>query len=196
VRQPRIRNRFRSIAAVAAAVLTTIAVAIPASAHTPVQLDSGDVLPWRGPLILDGENPVMLFGTLPHAGAVRSGQLKMTAGQHLIVNLAIPNEAPENALPTTKLPEVFVVSPKGSVVEIKATMRVPIQTEGGQNLLLLGNYTGTAIAGDYSIIVTGCAAERFATASGIEGDDAFAGVQRGRVATDDEVATWYATPPA
>jgi hypothetical protein len=30
-----------------------------------VQPDSRDVLPWQGPLILDGTDPILLFGVLP-----------------------------------------------------------------------------------------------------------------------------------
>ncbi|MFF0018030.1 hypothetical protein [Streptomyces sp. NPDC005374] len=186
-------NRLFTAAAVAAASL--IACTVPAAAHTPVEITSAAVRPWQGPLILDGQNPVMLFGTLPHPGSLRGAQLHMTAGQQLSVALAIPDKAPENQLATDRLPKVVVVAPGGKVTVVQVTVRIPITTESGQNLLVLGNTTAVALTGDYSIAVVGAAAERFALATGVEGDEPFIGVARGTVATDAAVAAWYATPP-
>jgi hypothetical protein len=186
------------VATVAAAIVATIAAVIPASAHEPVQLDSGDVLPWKGPLLLDGQSPTMLFGTLPRAGAVRSAQLRLTAGQQLVVNLAIPDEAPENQLTAAQLPTVTIVAPDFKVTQVKATLRVPIKIgeENPLNALLLGSYSAPAIEGTYSIIVSdGRAAARFAVATGIEGLP-FGGIERGTVATEEDVLNWYNTPPA
>jgi hypothetical protein len=195
VRRESSRARFRPFAVVGAAVVMTLAAAVPASAHTPVRLDSTDMVPWVSPLILDGQSPVMLFGVFPRARAVRSAQLHMQAGQQLIVTLAIPDQAPENQLATGDLPTVLVVAPDLKLTRVVATLRIHIQLEGGLNVVLLHTYATTAISGNYSIIVTGCVPARFAVATGIEGLP-FGGIERGTVATDDEVLQWYNTPPA
>jgi hypothetical protein len=190
------RRKFTLAATMVAALTAMLATALPATAHEPVQLGATDVLPWQGPLILDGQSPTMLFGVLPRPGAVRSAQLHMTAGEHLIINLAIPDEAPENQLPIDALPIAIVVSPHFEVTELKATpgMRVPIRTESGESLLLVRSYSSVAISGNYSILMTGAAPARFAVATGVEGQP-FAGLRRGRIATDEEVSQWYNTPP-
>jgi hypothetical protein len=185
----------RLLTVAAAAVAATVACVLPAAAHTPVEITSSGVLPWQGPLVLDGQDPAMLFGTLPHAGSLRGAQLHMTAGEQLAVALAIPDEAPENQLADSKLPTVLVVSPHGELTVVKLTVRMPITTETGQNLLILGNTTSVAEAGDYSIEVIGAAPERFALATGVESEDPFTGVARGTVADDEAVADWYATAP-
>jgi len=190
----RVRSRF--LTGTALAVASVLATAVPALAHTAVELDSTDVVPTVAPLIVDGESPVALFGTLPKKNAVRSAQLHLTAGQTLKVGLAIPDQAPENTLTTAQLPRVVVVTPDYKVTEIKPTMRVPIATEDGLKLLLIGSYAAPAtVTGDYSLIAVGQAPERFALSTGIEGKP-FGGVLRGVVATDEDMDEWYATPPA
>jgi hypothetical protein len=187
--------RGRPAAVLAAAAAATIACAVPAAAHAPVEITSAGAVPWTGPLILDGQDATMLFGTLPHAGSLRGAQLHMTAGEQLSVALAIPDEAPENGLSGNRLPTVLVVSPHGKVTVIPLTVRIPITTETGQNLVILGNTTGAAEPGDYSVEIIGAAPERFAVATGVESEDPFTGVSRGSVASDEEVAAWYATAP-
>lgn len=189
------RSPLRLLTTAATTAMVTIAIAMPASAHTPVELTRGDVLPWQGPLIVDGENPVMLFGDLPHTDAVRSAQLHMQAGQHLIVSLSIPDEAPENAMSNDQLPTVYVVSPTFKIVQLTPSTRVPITTETGLHFLSLAAYSGTAEAGDYSIVVVAHTPSRFIVGTGVEGEP-FEGVERGSVATQDEVTQWYDTPVA
>ena len=195
------RTRPRWIVAAAVTLAATIAAAMPAQAHTPVEISKGDVLPWQGPLILDGGSAAMLFGTLPHRGVMRAAQLHMQAGETLLVKVAIPDLAPENQLASSELPTVVVVSPSFKITILKPTMRIPITPHPGLNLLVLAQMSGTALAGDYSIIVIGAAPERFLVATGDDGTP-WGGVARGSVATDAEVAAWYAattgtgTPPS
>jgi hypothetical protein len=189
------RKARRYLVALALAVVTSVAAAVPALAHTPIQLDKNDVLPWKAPLVLHGTDPVSLFGTLARPWDIRSAQLHMDAGQNLVVGLTIPDEAPENALATDQLPTVLLITPDGrTITPIRATTRIPISTEDGLHLLVLAQYTTTAAAGTYSIIVTGTAASRFAVSTGIEGGP-FQGVARGTVATDAQLQSWYDTPP-
>jgi hypothetical protein len=89
-----------------------------------VQLDSRDVLPWQGPLILDGTDPILLFGVLPQAGAVRSARMRMQAGLPLIATVGIPDQAPEDQLATDKLPEVLLVAPDGSTTVLTVSARI------------------------------------------------------------------------
>jgi hypothetical protein len=177
------------------AIAAVLALAAPAAAHTPVQLDSRDVLPWQGPLILDGTDPILLFGVLPQAGAVRSAQMRMEAGQPLIATVGIPDQAPENQLATDKLPEVLLVAPDGSITVLTASVRIPLHAdETDQDYLLLNIYQSTSIAGTYSIIVVGRAPSRFFVGTGIEGGP-FHGLIRATVATIDELNAWYDTAP-
>ena len=189
------RARPRALAISAITAVALVAAVVPASAHSPVELSSHDVLPWQGPVILNGQSPVMLFGTLDHPFDERAAQLHMTAGQEVVVDLAIPNEAPENTLATDQLPVVYLIAPDHKVIDITAQLRVPIATETGLKMLLLQAYAAAAESGNYSLVVVGLTPSRFALATGVEGT-AFAGVERGSVATLDEVNQWYATPPA
>lgn len=189
------RRSLRMMTTAAAAALALGALALPASAHTPVELTRSDVVPWQGPLIVDGENPVMLFGDLPHPGAIRSAQLHMRAGQRLIVSLSVPDEAPENTMSNDQLPTVYVVSPTFKIVQLTASTRVPITTETGLHFLALAASSAVAEAGDYSIIVVARTPSRFIVGSGVEGEP-FQGLERGSVATQAEVMQWYDTPVA
>jgi hypothetical protein len=185
----------RALAVGGMAVAAVVALAVPAAAHVPVVLDSTDVVPWKAPLVLDGTDPIALLGALPCAGAVRSAQLRLAAGQPLIVGYGIPDLAPENTVATSALPQVLIVAPNGSVTVVRPTTRTPFHNpDFNQDYLFLGSYQATAIAGTYSLLVTGGAAERFFVATGVESEE-FHGISRGTVASDEQVAAWYATAP-
>jgi hypothetical protein len=186
----------RTLTACGLAIAAVLAFASPASAnHTPVQLDSGDVLPWNGPLILNGADPFFLFGVLPTAGAVRSAQMQMQAGQPLIVTLGVPDLAPENQLTTTQLPKVLLIAPDLSTTLLEPNVRIPLYAdETEQDFLLLNIYQATAVSGTYSIVTIGGAPERFFVGTGIEGGP-FNGIERATVASIDEVIAWYNTAP-
>ncbi|MEH1127381.1 hypothetical protein [Micromonospora sp. CPCC 206061] len=172
---------------------SVLALALPAQAHEPVILDAGDVLPWNGPLILDGTQAAALFGTLPNAAAVRSAQLRMQAGDQLNIALAVTNLAPESGLASWQLPRVLVVAPNGSSTVLNPTVRVPF-TVGGMQLLRLREYSTTAIVGTYSLVVSGAAPARFLVSTGVEGVD-LEDLERATIATPAQVAAWYNTAP-
>jgi hypothetical protein len=174
---------------------SVLALGLPAQAHEPVLLDAGDVLPWNGPLILDGTQATVLLGTLPNPAAVRSAQLRMDAGDQLNVTLAITNLAPENGLATWQLPRVAVVAPNGGVTVLNPTERVPFTVgEAGLQMLRLRSYSATAIAGTYSLLVSGAAAARFMVSTGVEGVE-LEHLERATIATPAQVAAWYNTAP-
>ncbi|WUH89167.1 hypothetical protein OG900_02815 [Streptomyces sp. NBC_00433] len=187
----------RSAAVVAAtAMASVVAMALPAAAHTPVILTAQDQLPWVAPLVVDGTDPMGLYGSVSKAGEVRSAQLHFTAGQEVSIALVIPDEAPENTLTTAQLPTVTLIDPQLHVTQLTPALRVPITDEdSGNNFLLLLSYDATAVSGTYSVIVSSHAAERFALSTGIESEE-FHGVLRATVATEDAVEDWYTTPPA
>jgi len=174
---------------------TILALAMPAQAHVPVLLDSHDVLPWNGPLVVDGSAGVALFGTLHSRLSIRSAQLKLTAGQQISVTVGIPNKAPENALPATSLPLVIVISPDGQITTLDAQMRVPVHNpDFNQDYLFIRNYVAPAITGTYSLVVVGQAPERFVVATGFE-SAVEAVIKRGQPATDEQLEEWYTTAP-
>jgi hypothetical protein len=185
----------RTLTVTAGAIAATVALAIPASAHTPVLLDETDTVPSTAPLAIDGTDPFSFFGTLPCAGAVRSFQLTMQAGQSINVMILVPDLAPENLLATSKLPRVWLVAPNGTVKVLAPNQRTPLPIpEINQNYLILNNDTTTAVDGTYSVIVTGKAPSRFNITTGTESEE-FHGLLRGEVATVEQLQEWYATAP-
>lgn len=189
------RGIRRTLTVVGAAAAAVAVFAAGAQAHVPVLLDSRDVLPWKAPLIIDGTDGVVLYGTLPKAGAVRSAQLRLQDGQTINITYGIPDLAPENGLSTAKLPRVLVVGPHGTVTVLSPQMRESRPNpELDQNYLLLRNYTAPAVSGTYSILVIGAAPSRFLVVTGVESEE-FDGILRGSPATDEQLADWYNTAP-
>lgn len=191
-----IRNRrpLHRLATVAAAAAAVAAVAIPASAHVPVMLNPGDRTPAKGPLITDGADPYAFFAKAHHACDKRAGQFKMTVGETVNIFLAIPNEAPENTLPAADLPTMILTAPDGTQTVIAPTMRVPIVSTDvaskDLDILFIGHYAAPAETGTYSFVLVAHAPERLAFTLGSEGPKVY-GIERGKVATDDQVLDWY-----
>lgn len=191
--------RGRRVFGVAAgAIGLTVAMAAPAMAHTPIPLTARDVLPWTSPLIVDGTDPIAMFGVLPHCGSLRSAQFNMKAGQQVMVGYGVADEAPENELPASSLPVMFLIAPDGRVTELKPVTRQvisPDDTGFPMQLLLVSMYSAPAVTGTYSLVLAGgCPAARVVVALGSDPGD-FDGVLRGSVATTDQLKTWYTTPP-
>lgn len=184
-----------AIIVAATAMAAVVGVALPASAHNPVILTEGDRVPWVAPLVVDGTDPMALYGVVDQAGDVRSAQLHFTAGQEVSIALAIPDQAPENTLAAAELPTITLIDPKLHVTQLTPQVRFPISDDSGKNFLALMSYDTTAISGNYSVIVSGHAPERFVLSTGIESEE-FHGILRGSVASEDEVESWYTTPPA
>ncbi len=80
----RTRSFRRTLTVAGTLVAAVVAFGTPAQAHEAMLLDRTDVVPWTAPLIVDGTDPVATFGVLPRAGAVRSFQLRLQAGQQLV----------------------------------------------------------------------------------------------------------------
>jgi hypothetical protein len=191
-----LRDGRRAVGVSAGAIGLVMALAAPAMAHTPVILDSHDLVPWTSPLILDGTDPVALFGVLPHCFSVRSAQFTMQAGQQINLSYGIPDEAPEDQLPRSSLPVMLLVAPDHTDTVLSPDTSVTITPEPGMPITLVRQYSAPAQAGIYSIVMlSGCAPERFVALLGEDPGD-FDGVARGSVATPEQVAAWFSTPPS
>jgi hypothetical protein len=169
--------------------------ALPAAAHTPVMLDSTDARPVTGPLALNGDNPISFFGVLHHPGDHRGFQFRMRPG--LTVNLLtlVPDLDPENQLTEETLPLIVITDPSRQVTVVRPTLRIPVPVpEVNQNYLLINSHLTPAVEGIYSVVVTGLAPCRFNVSIGTEGGP-FDGIERGTVASVDQLLEWYATPP-
>ena len=185
----------RAATACGASLAAVVTFALPASAHTPVMLDQTDTVPWTSPLVLDGNDPISFFGVIPTAGADRSFQFTMTAGQTVSVSTLIPDLAPENTLTPDQLPDVVLIAPDGTCAVVRPTehIAVPIP-ELNENYVLVAEYSAPAVAGTYSAFIVGSAPERFNVSIGTEGAG-FHGLARGSVATLPQIQSWYATAP-
>jgi hypothetical protein len=188
----------RLLGVAAAAIGLTAALATPAMAHTPILLTNRDALPWTSPLIVDGTDPVAMFGVLPRCPALRSAQFRMQAGEPILLACGIPDEVPENQLPASSLPDLILIAPDGGITVLVPTIRQVISPDGlgvTMQLLLVGRYSAPAVTGTYSVmLVGGCPAARVVVALGSDPGD-FDGVLRGNVATTDQLEMWYNTPP-
>lgn len=192
----RLLMRFRRLITVGgAATAAILAFAMPAAAHNPVLLDGTDVLPSLSPIAVDGMDPFGFYGVLPTSSDVRSFQLTMKTGEVLSVELTIPDLAPENQLSNDQLPRLTMVAPDGTTTVITPIVRVlSPDLESGMNFLMLNQYTGVAVGGIYSFTVSGGAPERFCVFTGLD-DNQYHGIERGALATDEQIAEWYATAP-
>lgn len=190
-------KQIRRTLTIASATLTTVLMmASPAMAHVPVMLDQTDVLPWESPLAVDGTDMVGFLGTEPYAGAVRSAQFNIQAGQTIYLNYLTRGVAPEVNLPNDKLPVIFMIAPNGHIDVIEPVIRVAVGPPGFE-LLQLNDFSETAPAtGTYSLMIVGRAPARFSVALGAEREDApFHGILRGTVATDAQIQAWFNTAP-
>lgn len=189
----RLRRGLTLASSTTAAVL---ALALPASAHTPVMLDETDTVPWTSPRAVDGNAPMSFYGTLPNSTSWRSFQFTITdTAPGIEVNTFIPDLAPENTYAANDLPTVIVLTPDYKVITVRATMRIPVPIEEiNQNYLLVGQYSGPAVAGTYSVVVVGAQPARFNISTGHEGLPE-AGVVNGEEATFEQIQQWYATAP-
>lgn len=185
----------RMLSVLGMALATILALAGPAAAHSPVILDESDQNPSVAPEAVDGTDDFTWFGVLPKKHAIRSFSINLLAGQPLNVALAIPDKAPENALPNSKLPRVLVVSPSGQPTLLEPNIRQPfLEPDHLLNLLVVNRYSATAESGRYTFFVSGNTPSRFVVGTGIEGPD-FDGLLRGQIATDPQVQAWYNTAP-
>jgi hypothetical protein len=148
------------------------------------------------PQSVDGTDEVVFLGVLPAAGSIRSIQIQMSAGQPLRIQLVVPDQAPEREMPPELLPAVVLAAPDGVLTALEADTRtVFTDPRNGQRYLVLRVFETEAVAGVYTVTVSGRAPARFAVSHGRAGATEFHGVNRAGLATVAAVADWYATTP-
>jgi len=145
-----------SAASVFALGLTTgLMGASPAVAHQPVQLNSGDRTPSRGPLLVDGTVSFAVYASV-RKGKTRGFRADLAAGDRLAIQLLIPDRAPANRLSPAQLPRVTVISPDGQRTVMDIDERTPFyEPYSGTSYLYLSRISESAMAGRYRVIITG-----------------------------------------
>lgn len=171
--------------------------ASPAKAHDPIILTSDQRTPADGPLLPDGTVSFALYGTLESSGDTRGFRVTFAEGDPLYVSLLIPDLAPENALGDDQLPRLDVVDPSGTSTSVVPTTRVVFaEPFTGTNYIRLADLVGPAVAGTYSVTISGGAPLRFTVSVGTK--ELF-GTPVEDVPNRElgvaGVMAWYETPP-
>lgn len=172
-----------------------LAGAVPAGAHQPVFVDSAPAGgPVATPTLDDGTVSFAVYGTLDRPDASAEIDARYRAGDPIVVELLIPDLAPERDLTTDQLPHVVVAAPDGSTTELRATTRDPFaEPATATNYLRLGRYAATATEGTYRYVVTGPAPSRFTLGLGTR---EVPGTVTGYTEPPaGALEAWYATPP-
>lgn len=148
-------RRMTVVAASAALSASALVLAPPAHAHQPVILTAADSTPARGPLLVDGTVSFAVYATV-RSGTTRGFRVGMRAGDRLELQLLIPDTAPANRLPASRLPVVIITAPDGTRQRLSITERTPFfEPFTGAEYLYLSRRTETARGGVYKVTVTG-----------------------------------------
>lgn len=191
--------RFRSRTAAVVAALTAVLVvgAGSASAHDPVILEPEQATPADGPLLVDGTVSFALYGTVNGEGDTRGFRVRYAAGQTFNLSALVPNLQPEQDLPVEQYPRVTVVTPAGERIDLQpgevSTFDEPFTKTSYRRYL---EWSTTAVAGDYGVIVTGVMPSRFTVSTGVKEQFGTA-VENiaNRALGVAGVMQWYETPP-
>lgn len=192
------RTRHLSLAAIAAITSVLALGAGTASAHDPIVLVPSQTTPADGPLLVDGTISFALYGDVTGAGDTRAFRVRYAAGQTFNLSALVPNLDPEKALPVDQYPTITVITPSGEDITLQpgevSTFDEPFSKTSYRRYL---EWSTTAVAGDYGVIVTGVAPARFTVSTGV--------VEQFGTAVENipnrdlgiaGVMQWYATPPA
>ena len=185
----------RRAAIVLGLVVAIIVITSPARAHDPVFLTGDQATPETGPYLPDGTISFAVYGRLDEAGDTRGFQVELAAGDRLVVEVLVPDLAPENALATGDLPVATVTAPDGTSFDLAPERREPFFEPFTQtSYLRLGGESATAQAGVYDVVVTGSSPARFTVAIGTI--ERFGTPVERVTDRSGSVAEWYAAPPA
>jgi len=170
-----------------------------ARAHDPIILTADQSTPADGPMLPDGTISFALYGTLEAPGDTRGFRVDFADGDPLYLSVLIPDLPPENSLPDDLLPYLVVEDPAGGSTELRVDERAAFaEPFTGTSYVTLAVLTGSAMAGTYSVTVTGEAPSRFTVAVGTK--ELF-GTEVENVPNRDAgvagVMEWYSsTPPS
>jgi hypothetical protein len=147
--------------------LVALLPASAAKAHDPIILTPDQSTPANGPLILDGTISFALYGALDSPGDTRGFRVNFNEGDPLYFSILIPNLAPENQLEDASLPFLEITDPAGATIKLTATEKVSFaEPYSGTNYVVLTEFNSVAIAGTYSVVVTGDSPSRFTVSFG------------------------------
>ena len=151
------------------AVLALVAL-LPASAakaHDPIILTPDQATPANGPLILDGTISFALYGALDSPKDTRGFRVNFKDGDALYFSILIPDLAPENQLDDASLPFLEITDPAGTTTKLAVSEKVSFaEPYSGTNYVRLTEFNSVAIAGTYSVMVTGDSPGRFTVSFG------------------------------
>jgi hypothetical protein len=147
--------------------LVALLPASAAKAHDPIILTPDQSTPANGPLILDGTISFALYGALDSPGDTRGFRVNFNEGDPLYFSILIPDLAPENQLDDASLPFLEITDPAGTVTRLAVSEKVPFaEPYSGTNYVGLTEFNSVAIAGTYSVVVTGDSPSRFTVSFG------------------------------
>ncbi|MFZ9786712.1 MAG: hypothetical protein ACO3DV_09730 [Ilumatobacteraceae bacterium] len=147
--------------------LVALLPASAAKAHDPIILTPDQSTPANGPLILDGTISFALYGALESPGDTRGFRVNFNDGDPLYFSILIPDLAPENQLEDASLPFLELTDPAGATTKLTATEKVSFaEPYTGTNYVRLTEFNSVAIAGTYSVVVTGISPGRFTVSFG------------------------------
>lgn len=190
-------NRVRRVLTVAGtATAAVLALALPASAHTPIFLDETDVVPWTAPRLYNGDSNASFFGSIPNNHSWRTYQFTISDNTRgLDIATLVPDLAPENTLSPGNLPTLLVITPDFKAITIKANERTAVPVPAlGHNYLQIAHYTGPSVLGTYSVIIAGAQPARFQISHGHHGVD-WGGIEDAEAGTIEQIQEWYNTAP-
>ena len=165
-----------------------------ASAHQPVFLMDTDTTAAKGPLLVDGTVSFAIRAAFTKSGQKKAFRAQFQDGYKISVQYLIVDAKPESALRTTALPTLVITGPKGTK---PVTMKLNERTKffepfGRTNYLYLGRYSGTAVAGVYSFVIT--ARGKAAITVGVGDKEVPGEVVRGAVPTPTAAPVATPTP--
>jgi len=177
-----VKLRFRIRKLVTAVIAALVLSSSAAFAHQPVVLLNTDTTAAKGPLLVDGTVSFAIRAAFNKAGEKKAFRALFQAGDALEVQYLIVDKKPENALKSSQLPVVVITGPGG----FKTTMKINERTKfyepyGKTNYLYLARYSGVAMAGIYSFVITAKAKSSITVAVGEK--EIFGEVVRGVYAT-------------
>lgn len=187
-----------AVAAVAAVVSVLALGVSTARAHDPIILTSAQSTPADGPLLVDGTISFALYGDVTGPGDTRGFRVRYAAGQTFNLSALVPNLDPEKGLAVDQYPTITVVTPSGEEIVLKpgvvSTFDEPFSKTSYRQYL---EWSTTAVAGDYGVIITGVVPARVTIATGVieQFGTAVENVSQ-REGGIAGVMKWYSTPPA